>query len=114
MSKTCLECGGPAHFVNAGRDIGQYYWCPACKKEEQEWVRPQAATKPEPAPVSGKYSYSLDMHPIYKLYKLYGLQPGTCNPAAAGDCKACGASIDSDCDPNCPDNGPASADAIPF
>jgi hypothetical protein len=34
---TCTECKGEAYWVDRGKDIGQYYWCPTCKKEDKEW-----------------------------------------------------------------------------
>lgn len=35
---TCTECGGEAYWVDRGKDIGQFFWCPTCKKEESEWI----------------------------------------------------------------------------
>lgn len=108
----CTECGGEARWVNAGRDIGQYWWCGACKKEEREWAR----AAPSPAP-SEPLKVAWDVAVTYTRPHLAVPAPwlNLAPPLAAGDCPFCGAGAGEACDKFCFnfDDGKNSDDGLP-
>lgn len=41
----CGDCSEPCKYVKQGRDIGEYWYCKQCRKEEREWKHPGSYIK---------------------------------------------------------------------
>lgn len=44
----CGICSGDAIFVDHGAEVGAYWYCRACKKEEKEWKTKAVIQEPKP------------------------------------------------------------------
>jgi hypothetical protein len=54
----CRDCKVDAVWVSLGQDIGEYWFCRQCKKEEKEWTPPETSDKLDYADTPGWLSGS--------------------------------------------------------
>lgn len=58
----CRDCNVEARWVNNGWEVGRYWWCDSCKKEEREWVIPLLVDPPAGSVRKKKLSPWADMY----------------------------------------------------